>query len=153
MVAAAIVIAATTSPAPSPSAAPGPCAQGALASISDRPGLGRAPASNGAACVALPGMFVLEAGYRNQTTVGPGTQTLSTVPNLVTRFGLKGNNEALVQILAFGGSVDAKTAEILNKRGVKVVRIAPAGTSKAESIRNAAQLLQRAAAAAMRGGN
>lgn len=97
----AVVVAAAKSPAPSPSAAPGPCAQGALASISDRPGLGRAPASNGAACVALPGMFVLEAGYRNQTTVGPGTQTLSTLPNVVARFGLNGNNEVLAQVPTF----------------------------------------------------
>lgn len=94
-----IVLAANPTPSPTPAA--GPCSQGALASISDRPGLGRAPASDGAACVALPATVVLEAGYRNQTTAGAGTQNLSTVPNAVVRVGLHGDNEALVALPAF----------------------------------------------------
>jgi glycerate 2-kinase len=55
-----------------------------------------------------------------------------------------------VPVIAFGGLVDATTAEIFNNRGVKVIPIAPVGTSKDESMRNAAQFLQRAAASAMR---
>ncbi|HZY98204.1 MAG TPA: hypothetical protein VFE36_01390, partial [Candidatus Baltobacteraceae bacterium] len=86
---------------PSPSPSPGPCTQGAVASISDRPGLGRAPATNGAACVALPGTVLIEAGYRNQTTAGSGTQTLSTVPNVVVRVGLRGKNEIVAAPPAF----------------------------------------------------
>ena len=82
-------------PAPSPTPA-GPCAAGALASISDRPGLGRSPATNGAACVALPGTIVVEAGYRNQTTVGSGTQELSTFPNLIVRIGIGVDNEIVL---------------------------------------------------------
>ena len=63
--------------------------------ITDRPGLGRAPATNGAACVALPGRVVIEDGYRNQVSVGPGTQTLTAYPNAIFRFGLRGHNEIL----------------------------------------------------------
>jgi glycerate 2-kinase len=53
-----------------------------------------------------------------------------------------------VPVVAFGGMVDAKTAAALDERGVKVVTIAPPGTSKEESMRHAAELLQRAAATA-----
>jgi glycerate 2-kinase len=55
------------------------------------------------------------------------------------------SKEHNVPVIAFGGSIDAKTAEILNARGVKLVPIAPPGTTKEESMRNAAQLLRRAA--------
>lgn len=55
-----------------------------------------------------------------------------------------------VPVIAFAGAVDPETAAILEKRGVKVSRIAPDGMSKDESMKHAAQLLQRAAAAATR---
>jgi glycerate 2-kinase len=54
-----------------------------------------------------------------------------------------------VPVIAFAGAVDAETAAIFNTRRVKVVAIAPPGTSKEESMRNAAPLLRRAAAAAL----
>lgn len=91
-------------PSPSPPPQPGatgPCAQGSLAAISDRPGLGRAPATNGAACVVLPNTVVIEAGYRNQETVGAGTQTLTTVPSPTLRVGLRGQNELLFSGLVY----------------------------------------------------
>jgi hypothetical protein len=93
----AIVAAATPLPTPSP----GPCAQGALASISDRPGIGRSPATNGAACVAANGSVVIEAGYRNQVTSGAETQTLSTYPNPIVRIGLPDRNEIVLSFFTF----------------------------------------------------
>lgn len=51
-----------------------------------------------------------------------------------------------VPVIAFGGAVDKNAAAALNKRGVKVVAIAPEGTSREDSMRNAAQFLQDAAA-------
>jgi len=93
------VIVAAATPLPTPS--PGPCAQGALASISDRPGIGRSPAANGAACVAQNGTVVIEAGYRNQVTSGSASQTLSTYPNPIVRIGLPDNNEIVLSFLTF----------------------------------------------------
>ena len=54
-----------------------------------------------------------------------------------------------VPVIAFGGAVDKETAAALEKRGAKVVAIAPAGTSKDESIAHAARFLQSAAASAL----
>jgi hypothetical protein len=80
-----------------PAASPaGPCAQGALAAIADRPGLGRGVAINGAPCVVPRGGVVVEGGYRNQVTTGGGTSTLSTCPEPVVRLGLAGGNEIIV---------------------------------------------------------
>ncbi len=93
----AIVAAAPPLPTPSP----GPCAQGALASISDRPGIGRSPATNGAACVVQNGTVVIEAGYRNQVTSGSATQTLSTYPNPILRIGLPGQSEIVLSFLTY----------------------------------------------------
>jgi hypothetical protein len=90
------IVAVAPSPKPAPTQAEGPCGEGALSSISDRPGLGRSPATNGAACVAHPGTVIVEAGYRNQVTVGPGTQTLSAYPDPIVRIGLQGQNEIVV---------------------------------------------------------
>jgi glycerate kinase len=59
-------------------------------------------------------------------------------------------NEHGVPVIAFGGAVDTKTAAVLEKRGARVVKIAPPGTSKEESIAKAAEFLERAAAQAMR---
>ena len=46
--------------------------------------------------MALPGTVVVEAGYRNQVTVAPGTQVLAVYPNPIIRFGLRGRNEVLL---------------------------------------------------------
>lgn len=53
-----------------------------------------------------------------------------------------------VPVIAFGGSVDARTAAVFIQRGVRVVPIATNAISIEESMRNAATLLQRAAASA-----
>jgi glycerate kinase len=55
-----------------------------------------------------------------------------------------------VRVIAFGGAVDVRTAATLEKRGVKVTPIAPAGTSTRESMQNAAALLRRAASSVMK---
>ncbi|MGP6158093.1 MAG: hypothetical protein ACLPYS_11430 [Vulcanimicrobiaceae bacterium] len=84
-------------PVAMPSASPaGPCAQGAVVALVDRPGLGRGVAVNGAPCVVPKGRVVLEAGYRNQVTSADGMSTLSTYPNSLVRFGIGAGNEVVV---------------------------------------------------------
>ena len=46
----------------------GPCASPSVASINDRPEIGRAPASSGSDRVALPGEVVITLGYRDRST-------------------------------------------------------------------------------------
>jgi hypothetical protein len=86
---------AAPSPSPSPSAEGG-CEQGGLASISNRPGVGRAITVNGSPCVVPVGQLVIESGYRNQVTSGAGTSWLTTYPSLVARFSAGGANEIVV---------------------------------------------------------
>jgi hypothetical protein len=74
----------------------GPCAQGGVASITDRPGIGRAATLNGSPCVVPAGRVVLEAGYRAQFTSGGGTSTLATYPSPVLRIGTAGRNEIVI---------------------------------------------------------
>jgi hypothetical protein len=100
---AGVVAVATSAPSPQPSprpssmpAAAGPCASAPLSSIAVRPGLGRAPASGGAVCVAAPGVVVLGAGYRDQVTVGTTRQTLLVYPAPVALVGLPAQNELIV---------------------------------------------------------
>lgn len=84
-------------PSPSPSASPqGPCVAPALASIAVRPGIGRAPATGGAVCVAQPGVVVLSLGYRDQATTGTGRQELVVYPEPTLIVGLRSNTELLV---------------------------------------------------------
>lgn len=81
---------------PAPTVAPsGACSQVSASSLSDRPGIGRAPATNGAACVVPRGALLFETGYRTQTTHGAQTQTLVAYPNLVVRAGLGAGNELI----------------------------------------------------------
>jgi hypothetical protein len=88
--------AAYVTPAPSPSPA-GPCAQGALASIVDRPGVGRAVAVNGSPCVVPRGRVVVEAGGREQLTTAPdGTSRLVTAPDPLVRIGIGDRDEIVV---------------------------------------------------------
>lgn len=77
-------VAAQTAPSP------GPCEQaGAIGAIVDRPGLGRPTANNGSPCVVPLGELVIEAGYRDQQTSGPGgTSTLLVFPLPLVRIGL-----------------------------------------------------------------
>jgi len=82
-------------PSPKPATLRGGCEQGGLASITNRPGLGRAITINGSPCVVPAGEVVLEAGYRNQVTTASGTSWLTTYPNPVVRFGIAGANEIL----------------------------------------------------------
>jgi len=74
----------------------GPCAQASLASVTNRPGLGRAITINGSPCVVPIGAVVLEASYRNQITKSDGTSRLSTYPNPVVRYGAAGRNEIVL---------------------------------------------------------
>jgi hypothetical protein len=84
-------------PSPTPTAvALGPCAQASLASVTNRPGLGRAITINGSPCVVPMGAVVLEASYRDQITKGDGTSRLSTYPNPVVRYGVAGRNEIVL---------------------------------------------------------
>ena len=88
-----------TMPLPSPSASPtatGPCAVATLSSIADRPGIGRAPATSGAVCVAPPGGVILEFGNRDQTTAGSGRQHLSVYPAPVVVVGIAKRTELIV---------------------------------------------------------
>ena len=52
--------------------------------------------------------------------------------------------------IAFGGAIEADAATALAKRGIEAIPIAPAGTSPEESIRRAAEFLERAAETAVR---
>lgn len=82
-------------PSPTPATLQGGCEQGGMASITNRPGLGRAITINGSPCVVPAGEVVFEAGYRNQVTTASGTSWLTTYPNPVVRFGIAGANEIL----------------------------------------------------------
>lgn len=55
-----------------------------------------------------------------------------------------------VRTMAFGGSIEREAAAALEKRGIDVVPIAPPGTPVDESIRRAAEFLERAAETAVR---
>jgi hypothetical protein len=87
---------AAPSASPTPVATQDPCAQGGLAAITNRPGLGRAVTVDGSPCVVPAGSVVLEAGYRNQVTTGGGTSTLSTYPSPAIRYGIIGGNEVVL---------------------------------------------------------
>lgn len=87
---------AAPSPTPKPAMVQGGCEQGGLASISNRPGIGRAITVNGSPCAVPAGEVVVESGYRNQVTTGPGTSWLVTYPNPVVRFGIANGNEIVV---------------------------------------------------------
>ena len=87
----------TPAPSPAPSASPqGACAQGGLASVTNRPGVGRAVTVNGSPCVVPLGGIVVESGYRNQVTTANGTSTLSTYPSPVVRYGIAAGNEIVL---------------------------------------------------------
>jgi hypothetical protein len=78
-------------PAPPPAATPapsGPCKAAAVSSIAVRPGIGRAPATSGAVCVAAPGAIVIGFGYRDQVTAGAGRQYLTVAPEPVALIGV-----------------------------------------------------------------
>jgi hypothetical protein len=91
---------AAPSPSPQPSATPavaGPCANPPLSSLAVRPGIGRAPATGGAVCVAPPGTIVIGAGYRAQVTADASArQVLVVYPAPVALVGLPLNSEVIV---------------------------------------------------------
>ncbi len=96
-------------PTPAPTSTPfnvGPCKSPALASIAVRPGIGRAPATSGAVCVAPPGAAVIGVGYRDQTTIGSGRQHLEVYPAPVALLGLA---ERVELILAPGLTFSRRT--------------------------------------------
>jgi hypothetical protein len=77
---------------------PGPCRQGQVVSLVDRPGTGSAPTTSGSPCTVPPHHVVIEAGYRNEVdaTKGAGSN-LSTYPFAVIRIGLDKHDEVLFQ--------------------------------------------------------
>jgi hypothetical protein len=89
----AVVIAAAT---PKPASRPSGCEEGGLASVANRPGIGRPVTINGSPCVVPSGQVVFESGYRNQVTTAAGTSWLTTYPNPVVRFGIADGNEIVV---------------------------------------------------------
>lgn len=85
----------SVTPSSPPSPAPqGPCAQGGVAAVVDRPGLGRALTMNGSPCVVPVGAVVSELGYRQQTTrAAAGVSTLATFPQPLIRWGIAAGDE------------------------------------------------------------
>jgi Putative MetA-pathway of phenol degradation len=75
---------------PLPAHADAPCAAPAAATLADRPGTGRSPATGGAACVVPPGELLIESGLRRQVTSGPdgAAGVLASGPLTVLRYGL-----------------------------------------------------------------
>lgn len=86
---------AIVSPSPGPAAA-GPCVQGGLAAITNRPGVGRAVSVDGSPCTVPAGRVVFEAGYRHQATTAGATSRLATFPSPVVRVGIAGSNEIVL---------------------------------------------------------
>jgi hypothetical protein len=88
-------------PSPSASAGPsqvrGPCEDPPLASITVRPGIGRAPATGGSVCVAPAGVVALGVGYRDQVTTGIGRQLLLVYPAAVALVGLPWRAEVILE--------------------------------------------------------
>jgi hypothetical protein len=76
---------------------PGPCRQGQVTSLVNRPGVGPLPTVSGSPCTVAKGRGVLEFGYRNETDAGKnGTSNLSTLPMSVLRYGLGKHDEIMV---------------------------------------------------------
>jgi hypothetical protein len=76
---------------------PGPCRQGQIVSIVDRPGTGSATTVSGSPCTVEKGRAVLEYGYQNEIDVGrSGTSILSSYPQALLRFGIEKRDEFIV---------------------------------------------------------
>jgi hypothetical protein len=75
---------------------PGPCRQGEVISIVDRPGPGPAATTAGSPCTVARGHAVVEFGYRNEVDAGKGgTSILSSYPMALVRVGLDKRDELI----------------------------------------------------------
>jgi hypothetical protein len=75
---------------------PGPCRQGDVVSVVDRPGGGPAATTGGSPCTVLRGKAVVEVGYRNEVDVGKGgTSILSSYPMSLVRVGITKRDELI----------------------------------------------------------
>lgn len=75
----------------------GPCHDGDVASVVNRPGVGSATESGGSPCTVQKGRVVLEIGYRNEVNDGNGGRSrLSSYPMALFRTGLDKRNELIV---------------------------------------------------------
>lgn len=76
---------------------PGPCRQGDVASVVDRPGTGTATATSGSPCTVEPDRVVVETGYRNETDTGPGgTSKIASYPLTLIRVGIDKRDELVL---------------------------------------------------------
>lgn len=98
----AVVLAPVAAPSAAPSSSPspvpeGPCRQGGVATLADRPGLGRALTVNGSPCAVPVGAIVSEFGVRQQTTrAAARVSTLVTFPQPLIRWGIAASDEVVV---------------------------------------------------------
>jgi len=76
---------------------PGPCRQGQVASVVDRPSTGPAPTVSGSPCTVERGKSVVEYGYRNQVDAGPGgSSNLAGYPMTLLRVGVDKHDELVL---------------------------------------------------------
>jgi hypothetical protein len=75
---------------------PGPCRQGEVTSLVDRPGVGPAATSSGSPCTVPRKEVVVEFGYRNEVDNGKGgTSVLSSYPMTLVRLGITKRDEII----------------------------------------------------------
>lgn len=75
---------------------PGPCRQGEVASLVNRPGPGPAATTTGSPCTVPRKHVVVEFGYRNEVDNGKdGTSVLSSYPMTLVRLGIDKRDELL----------------------------------------------------------
>lgn len=75
---------------------PGPCRQGDVTSLVNRPGVGPAATTSGSPCTVPRKHVVVEFGYRNEVDNGKGgTSILSSYPMTLVRLGLSKRDEIM----------------------------------------------------------
>jgi hypothetical protein len=75
---------------------PGPCRQGQVISLVNRPGIGPAATTSGSPCTVPRKEVVVEFGYRNEVDSGPGgTSILSSYPMTLVRLGIAKRDEII----------------------------------------------------------
>lgn len=90
-------IASNARPAAAKKARPGPCRQGQVSSVVDRPGTGPATTTSGSPCTVEKGHVVVELGYRNEIDAGHGgTSIVSSYPQVLLRAGIDKRDELIV---------------------------------------------------------
>lgn len=94
-----------------------PCVSPAAVTLADRPGTGRTTSTGGSPCVALPGEFVVESGWRRQITAEPGTVTLASGPLLFVRLGVANRLEIGLAPPARQSRLATPTASLDTARG------------------------------------